>query len=178
MSNVLHVDGSATVYRLYGVGSRNALVSRGKPAPNVHARSGSPWPHREPRDFRSATPAVGGARIDVRRGMQIGGASRQATLTAHLFDFGVCSLRLRITAPANLSWPDFSAFGSDVGASAEVGTIVDRQLRALLDRIAPAVEARGRRLPCRKNTSSFESIDSIEWTGPTPTRRRQRRPSV
>ena len=140
MSNVLHVDGSATVYRLYDVGYAITLEH----AANLLSDTtlGRARPGRvEARAIQIRNPPLSAAlgSMDV----MIGGASRPATLTAHLFDFGVCSLRLRITAPANLSWPDFSAFGSDVGASAEVGTIFDRQLRALLDRIAPAVERMG-----------------------------------
>jgi hypothetical protein len=137
MPNVLSVDGSATVYRLYDVGYAIALEH----AANLLSDTtlGRVRPGRvEARAIQIRNPPLSAAlgSMDV----PIGGASRPATLTAHLFDFGVCSLRLRITAPANLAWPDFSAFGSDVGASAAVGAIFDRQLRALLDRIAPAIE--------------------------------------
>jgi hypothetical protein len=69
--------------------------------------------------------------------------SRPATLSANLFDFGVCSLQLRIAAPPNLAWPEFSRFGGAIGAVPELGAVFERELRKLLDRIAPAVERPG-----------------------------------
>ena len=73
----------------------------------------------------------------------IGGENCTATLTAHLFDFGVCSLHLRISAPPNLSWTRVSEFGAAVQSSADVGAVFDQALATFLARIAPAVERPG-----------------------------------
>jgi hypothetical protein len=64
----------------------------------------------------------------------------RAELSANLFDFGVCSLQLRIAAAPGLSWLAFSEFGGHVGAASEIVEAIDRELRVLLDRIGPAVE--------------------------------------
>jgi len=140
LTDLLHVDGSATVYRLYDVGYLIALDrAAGLLGDATHGRV---RPGRiEARAIQIRNPPLlaplGTCTVVV------AGTPRLATLSAHLFDFGVCSLKLRIAAPANLPWPDFSEFGGDVAASSEVGTIFERELQALLDRIAPAIERPG-----------------------------------
>ena len=74
--------------------------------------------------------AVNGTRVD-------------AELSARIFDFGVVSLRLRIPAPGDLSWDDFSAFGNAVDADRTIGALFDQHVRLLVDRIRPAVERAG-----------------------------------
>ena len=139
-SEGLHVDGSATVYRLYDVGYAIALDHAAQLLGDT--TGGRVRPGRvEARAIQIRNPpllASLGA-WDV----TIGETSRPATLSAHLFEFGVCSLLLHIASPPALSWPAFSAFGSAVGASHEIGAILDRELRALLDRITPAIERPG-----------------------------------
>jgi hypothetical protein len=135
-----HVDGRATVYRLYDVGYMIALdraahllgdTTHGRVRPGrVEARA---------IQIRNPPLLASLGSCDV----VIGETSRTAMLSAHLFDFGVCSLQLRIVAPAALTWAEFSVFGSAVGATPEIGAIFERELRALLDRIAPAVERPG-----------------------------------
>jgi hypothetical protein len=74
--------------------------------------------------------AVDGARVD-------------AELSARIFDFGVVSLRLRIPAPGELSWDDFSAFGNAVDADRAIGALFDQHVRLLTERIRPAIERPG-----------------------------------
>jgi hypothetical protein len=136
----IHVDGSATVYRLYDVGYTIALdqaakvlgeITRGRVRPaRVEARA---IQIRNPPLFA----ALGTPEVDV------DGTRRTGMLSAHLFDFGVCSLQLRVSAPPNLSWTSFSEFGAAVQTSAGVGAIFDRELPTFLERIAPAVERPG-----------------------------------
>jgi hypothetical protein len=137
VTNELHVDGSATVYRLYDVGYTIALdhasqilgeITRGRVRPaRVEARA---IQIRNPPLFAAlGTPEV-----------HVDGTARAATLSAHLFDFGVCSLQLRISAPLDPSWARFSEFGAAIQSSPHVGAILDRELERFLERIAPAVE--------------------------------------
>ena len=74
------------------------------------------------------------------REMRVSGVTYPALLTAHLFDFGVCSLRLQIQAKEGLTWSEFSAFGGAVGGLELASAQFDSELRALLDRIGPAIE--------------------------------------
>jgi hypothetical protein len=140
VTDQLQVDGGATVYRLFDVGysitldKANELLggsTRGRLRPvRGEARA---IQIRNPPLFASL------GSCDV----CIGDATRAATLSANLFDFGVCSLQLRIPAPNGLSWADFSEFGSAVGSAAEIGAIMDRELRVLLDRIVQAIDRPG-----------------------------------
>jgi len=137
---VLRVDGRATVYRLYDVGYTIALD-------HAAERLGGTTRGR-------VRPGRGEARaIEIRnpplfvalgsRDVTIGGERRQAALSANLFDFGVCSMQLRVPARAGLPWNEFAEFGSAVATSSDVAAIVDRELRALLERVAPAVDRPG-----------------------------------
>ncbi len=140
MAAVLRVDGSATVYRLYDVGYMIALdqaagllgnATHGRVRPGrVEARA---IQIRNPPLLASLGPCT----------VVVGRNSRAAALSAHLFDFGVCSLTLHIQAPPDLTWADFSEFGGEVAASSDVGTIFERELHVLLDRIRAAVERPG-----------------------------------
>jgi hypothetical protein len=137
VTNELHVDGSATVYRLYDVGYTIALdhaaqllgeITRGRVRPaRVEARA---IEIRNPPLFAALGPCD--ATID--------GVTHAGTLAAHLFDFGVCSLQLRVVAPPNLSWTNFSEFGGAIQSSPTVGAIFGRELDRFVERIAPSVE--------------------------------------
>ena len=137
---VLRVDGRAIVYRLYDVGYAIALdhaaerlgdTTRGRVRPG----------RGEARAIEIRNPpltvALGSWDITVR------GAAREVALSANLFDFGVCSMQLRVPATSGLPWAEFAEFGRAVDASADVTAIVDRELHLLLERIAPAVERPG-----------------------------------
>lgn len=164
MTDELHVEGSATVYRLYDVGYSIALdrtaqllgdTTRGRVRPSRgEARA---IEIRNPPLFVSLGP------MDV----VVGGATRPATLSANLFDFGVCSLQLRIAAPNAIAWTTFSEFGSAVGTSSNIGTIFDRELRVLLDRATPAIERPGV-APLWEEYIVFR-IDRLETPGGTAT---------
>lgn len=136
----MHVDGRATVYRLYDVGYTIALDQAARVLGEI--TSGRVRPARvEARAIQIRNPplfaALGTSEVPIE------GKNCTATLTAHLFDFGVCSLHLRISAPPNLSWTRFSEFGAAVQSSADVGAVFDQALATFLARIAPAVERPG-----------------------------------
>ena len=162
MTDDLHVEGSATVYRLYDVGYSIALdqaarllgdTTRGRVRPSRgEARA---IEIRNPPLFVSIGP------VEV----VVGGATRPAMLSANLFDFGVCSLQLRIAAPNAIAWTTFSEFGTAVGRSSDIGTILDRELRVLLDRATPAIERPGV-APLWEEYIVFR-IDRLETTGGT-----------
>ena len=136
----MRVDGGATVYRLYDVGYTIALDQAARVLGET--TSGRVRPARvEARAIQIRNPPLFAALGTPE--VSIGGERRTATLTAHLFDFGVCSLRLRIGAQPNLSWAALSEFGAAVQSSADVGTILDQALAAFLPRLAPAVERPG-----------------------------------
>jgi hypothetical protein len=71
--------------------------------------------------------------------LAIGDRQMGAELSARIFDFGVVSLRLRVPAPPDTSWPAFAAFGNRVDVAADVRPLFERALRQLLERIATAV---------------------------------------
>lgn len=137
---MFHVDGSATAYRLYDVGYMIALDQA------AHLLGDTTQGRVRPERFEARAIQILNPPLLASLGSRdviIGATPRPAMLSAHLFDFGVCSLKLRIAAPADLAWADFSVFGSAVAASPEIGTLFERELRALLDRIAPAIERPG-----------------------------------
>ena len=168
MTDEFHVDGSATVYRLYDVGYSIALdqaarllgdTTRGRIRPSrVEARA---IEIRNPPLFVSLGP------MDV----VVGDASRLATMSANLFEFGVCSLQLRIAAPPAVAWSGFSEFGSALGSaldsSADIGALFDHELRVLIDRAAPAIE-RPDVAPLSEEYIVFR-IDRLESLGGTTT---------
>jgi len=131
------VDGAAIIYRLYDVGyaisleDASALLgeqTRGRVRPlRVEARA---IQIRNP----PLVVALGDHEVVV-------GASRcSATLTARLFDFGVCSFQLRVDAPAGLAWSEFTAFANALAESSRPASIIDVELPALLSRIRGAIE--------------------------------------
>src|SRR5512133_3326572 len=137
MNAELRVDGSATVYRLHDIGYAVALdhaadllgpSTRGRVRPS----------RLEARAIQIRNPplfvALGSFEVKV------AGRVCPATLSAHLFDFGVCSLRLAVAAGPGLSWPAFAEFASALDTSPDPGTIFDRELPAFLERVASSVE--------------------------------------
>jgi len=137
MANDVRVEGSATIYRLLDVGYAIALdraamllgeSTRGRALPGgVDARA---LEIRNPPLFVT----LGTFPIAVR------GTQHTAALSAHLFDFGVCSLRLRLQLPAGARWPTLTEFTSGLEESTDPAVIFDRELETLLARLAPCIE--------------------------------------
>ncbi len=92
----LRVHGSATLYRLYDIGYAIALdhaadllggTTRGRVRPS----------RLEARAIQIRNPPLFAALQSFEIAM--GGERCPATVSAHLFDFGVCSLHVRVAAP-------------------------------------------------------------------------------
>jgi hypothetical protein len=131
------VDGSATVYRQYDVGY--AIDLDGVADLLRESTRGRARPARlEAQAFQIRNPPLvvelGARPIDV------GGDRLSAALSARVFDFGVCSLQLRVSAPPGLSWERFVAFGRSIDESREITRQLDSDMEALLARMAGAVE--------------------------------------
>jgi hypothetical protein len=140
MANDVRVEGSATIYRLLDVGYAIALdraavllgeSTRGRALPGgVDARA---LEIRNPPLFVT----LGTFPVDVR------GTRHTGALSAHLFDFGVCSLRLRLPLPSAAPWSALTEFANGLEESRDPPAIFDRELDALLSRLAPSVERAG-----------------------------------
>src|SRR5688572_14026103 len=133
----LRVTGGAMVYRLFDVGyeihldGALALLVANAPARERPLRG-------EAQAMQIANPPVsvtlGGERV------VIDGHSHEATMSARIFDFGVVSLRLRVDAGASIGWEQYSRFGNAVDVGTDLSPLFQQHLRALFERIAPAIE--------------------------------------
>jgi hypothetical protein len=140
MSNVL-VDGAAIVYRLFDLGysirldDASRTIAEGAPA-RTPARE---RPARiEARALQIANPplavSLGQAQLDIN------GKSYNAGLSARLYDFGVCALRLQIDTPPGISWQEFSLIGRALDASEHSGTLMRDAVAQLLERLRASIE--------------------------------------
>ena len=131
------VQGAAVVYRLYDVGYAIQLDR----ALDLLASSA---PERV-RPVRGEAQAIqiSNPPITVLLGAEnvaIGGRRVDVDLSARIFDFGVVSLRVRVPAPAEPTWREFSMFGAAIDAETGLRTLFDQHLRLLTERIEPAIE--------------------------------------
>lgn len=140
MTNVL-VDGAAIVYRLFDVGysirldDASRTIAESAPA-RVPARE---RPARvEARALQIANPPL--ALSLGRAPLVIEGKSFDAELSARLYDFGVCALRLQVDTPPKLAWQEFSLIGRALDTSGQSGTLMRDALTELLARLRDAIE--------------------------------------
>ncbi len=130
------ITGGATAYRLYDVGYGIGLD---RAVQQMGGRTrGRARPQRvEARGIQVRNPPLV---IDLgERQVAMGGVSRPVVVTAHLFEFGVCSLRFAIAVPPALAWSDFTDFAGAL-ESAGLDSLFDAELDALLARLADAVD--------------------------------------
>ena len=131
------VDAAAIAYRLYDIGYEIDLDRASALfAPDAATRE-------RPARNEAQALQITNPPLFVALGTEyltIDGAEHRADVSARLFDFGTCSLQLRIEAPKALSWDAFTIFGNAVDASPALGSIFTRHLEALRSRVAPAVE--------------------------------------
>jgi hypothetical protein len=134
----LHVsDAAAIAYRLYDIGYEIDLDR----ASALFAPDGATR-ERPARNEAQALQIVNPP-LFVSLGSEsltIEGAEWRADVSARLFDFGTCSLQLRIDAPGTLPWERFTEFGNAVDASGVLAPVFARHVDALRARVAPAVE--------------------------------------
>jgi hypothetical protein len=134
---LIAVDAAAIAYRLYDIGYEIDLDRASALfAPDAATRE------RPARNEAQALQIVNPP-LFVSLGnesLTIGGGGHRVAVSARLFDFGTCSLQLRVEAAAALSWEDFTAFGNAVDTSPELAALFTRHVEALRARVAPAVE--------------------------------------
>jgi hypothetical protein len=75
--------------------------------------------------------------------LTLDGRDCDGVLLARLFDFGVCALQLRLPLSSDVTWAEFTSFGSAVNASPDVQAVLDQELRALVERVRAAIERPG-----------------------------------
>jgi hypothetical protein len=63
-----------------------------------------------------------------------------AEVSARIFDGGVVSLRLRVPAPPEVTWAEYTSFGSGVDVGVDLSPVFAQHLRLLVERIRPAIE--------------------------------------
>ena len=137
MGSTLLVDGSATAYRLYDVGYGIDLEHAAELA-GADTRGRSRPARAEARAFQIRNPPLNV--VLGERDLMLAGTARRAIVAAHLYDFGVCSLRITIDAPSGASWSEFVEFGRQFDTGAEVARLFDAELTTLLARVALAIE--------------------------------------
>ena len=131
------VWGAAIVYRLYDVGYEIALDR----ALDLLASSA---PERvrlvrgEGQAIQVKNPPV--TVILGTENVAVAGERLDAEVSARVFDFGVVSLRMRIAAPREMTWSDFSAFGNAVDAEGGLAAVFDQYVRLLTEHIRRAIE--------------------------------------
>lgn len=134
--SALRVTGSATGYRLYdvaysidleqasrllGEALRGRAVPQRQEARGIQIRNPPLLAHLGEREIRTAAGALRG------------------DLTAHLFDFGVCSIRVALQFPNAIGWEEYAACAALLDA-AEMAPFFEAELAALEQTIAPAME--------------------------------------
>jgi hypothetical protein len=130
------VHGEAIIYRLFDVGYGIALDR----AFDLLASSGPE--RRRPSRGEAQTIQIPNPPVTVGLGserIEIDGRPIDAELSARVFDFGVVSLRARISAHPGLGWTAFAGWGAAVTA-APWNELLVRARDRLLARIAPAVD--------------------------------------
>jgi hypothetical protein len=133
------VDGSAIVYRLFDVGYEIHLARALEIlSPNAPERA---RPVRgEGQAIQIKNPPVT-VTLGIER-VSIDGREVDAEVSARIFDFGVVSLRLRVPAPPRVTWMEYADFGNAVDVRTDLTPLFERQLDALVTRMAPAIERR------------------------------------
>jgi hypothetical protein len=136
-ARVARVRGAAVVYRLYDVGydiqlerALDLLASSGPERVRPVRGEAQALQIRNP----PVTVVVGSEQV------VLAGARHEAEVSARIFDFGVVSLRLRITAPGEPTWEAFTAFGDAAELERAAAPVFEQHLRLLTERIAPAIE--------------------------------------
>lgn len=140
VSNELCFHGSVTYYRLFDVGY---AIDLDRAAELLGASTGGRV--RPSRDEARAIEIRSPPLLASLRGGEfiIEGAPRLAMMSAHIFDFGVCSLQLRIHAPGALRGPEFAAFCAAAEASADLDSVFSQALRDFTERVSPAIDRPG-----------------------------------
>lgn len=142
------VTGAVVAYRLFDIGyaidlERSAALLAGD-------RGDAALERVRPRRQDARALQIKNPPLNIALGdapVRVNGVTAQIAVSARLFDFGVCALQLELPLPADTEWEMFGAvarvIGADPAEAPEIGALVERTLRELRERIAPAVERPG-----------------------------------
>jgi len=136
MGATLVVDGSATAYRLYDVGYGIQLDHAAELA-GADTRGRARPERAEAQTFEIRSPPLNV--LLGERDVVVNGTTHRATVAAHLFDFGVCALRLTVDAPRGIGWEEFTSFGNAFDTP-DLARIFDQEITTLLARVGLAIE--------------------------------------
>jgi hypothetical protein len=130
------VHGEAIVYRLYDVGYAIALDRA------VDLLASAAPERRRPSRGEAQTIQIPNPPVTVGLGsetIEIEGRPVEAEMSARVFDFGVVSLRARVSAHPGVTWNAYAGWGASVNAAAW-NDLLGRTRDRLLLRIASAIE--------------------------------------
>jgi hypothetical protein len=139
MAADLRIDGSLSLYRQFDVGYAIDLA-RVTELLGSSTRGRARPVRFEARAIQIRNPPVVVALGDC--ALTVDGVERRGSLSAHVFEFGVCSLQLEVDVPPSSTWSGFVDFAVALDASPEPPSIFERELNALLRRIDAAIERR------------------------------------
>ena len=132
----MRVHGSVAAYRLvdvgYGIDLRRAADVLG---PQTRGPALLYRAHSEGIEIRVPPLLV---QLDA-RGLMVSSRAHPVEVSAHLFDFGVVSLRLTASA-ADASWEDFVEFAKAFDQSDAVRECLTTEIAALVRRLQPAID--------------------------------------
>jgi hypothetical protein len=133
----LRVRGSATAYRVFDIGYAIALDRV------AGLLAGTPASRSRPGRSEAQTIEIPNPPLVVplgNRTCRLEGRESQGAVSARLFHFGSCSMRMTVSQPTDVSWAEFTALGTAVSASKDIESVLDAELHALVDRIRDGIE--------------------------------------
>ncbi len=133
----LRVAGHAVVYWLYDIGYGIRLD-----AALDLLRASAPERVRPVRG-EAAALQIPNPPISVILGAErltIAGRPQDVEVSARIFDFGVVSVRLRVSAPGEMDWAAFTAFGRALHDELALAEVAVQHVRLLADRIRAATD--------------------------------------
>lgn len=158
---VLRLRGSAVVYRLFDVGFEIDL-DRALDRLRASAPERVRPLRREAQAIQIANPPI--TVLLGQEPLALGDHSINAEVSARIFDFGVVSIRVRISAPGELTWDGFGEFGMQVESSQDVMALCERHLQLLSDRIGDAIE-RPARAPVTEEYVVYRAGEVLDAEG-------------
>jgi hypothetical protein len=136
MPGPLRVRGAAVLYRLHDVGYEIELDRA------LQLLSSSAPERARPSRAEAQAIQIHNPPVSVSLGPErlvVGGRPHDAEVSARIFHFGVVSLRVRVAAPTEMTWEEFTAFGNAVQA-ADSAALFSAHLQSLAARIQSATE--------------------------------------
>ena len=156
-SDQLNVEGSITYNRLFDVGY-SVDLDRAAGLLGERTRGRVRPAREEARAIQIQNPPLLVAL--AANELIIDGVSHPAIVTAHLFDFGVCSIQLRIVLPDGATWSSMVQLGNGIDRASNAAAVAERAMQTLTDQIGTAIE-RPRIAPLTEEYRVFR-VDRLE----------------